>query len=68
MNGFGVAPRASNQGEELLSSLALGVTSGAVTAMLMSPKRRGVAFRVLLAALAVDALLMGMFELKYGGS
>ncbi len=67
MIGYGVAPRTTNQGEELLASLALGVTSGAVTAMLLSPKNRGPAFRVLLAALLVDAVLMGLFERKYGG-
>lgn len=68
MNGFGVVPKRTNQAEELLSSVALGVTSGAVTAMLLSPKRRGAAFRVLVAALMVDAVLMGLFELKYGGA
>ena len=65
--GYGVAPKPAHQGEELLASIALGVTSGAVSAMLIYPKRRAAAFKVLIGALLIDAVLMGVFERKYGG-
>lgn len=68
MHGFGVAPiTQADRREELISAVAVGVTSGAVTTMLIYPKRRGAAFKVLLGALVVDAILMGAFSLKYGG-
>lgn len=67
MSGFGLAPAPQPQGLSLLASVATGVTSGAVTAMLIYPKRRPQAFKVLLAALAIDAVLMGFFERRYGG-
>jgi len=68
MNGFGMAPTPQPQGLSLLASIATGVTSGAVTTMLIFPQRRPQAFKLLLAALVVDAALMGFFERRYGGA
>lgn len=65
---FGTVPSPALKVEEdLLLNIALGVTAGAVTTMLIQPSLKSKAFKVLLGTLLVDAILLGAAAVRRGG-